>query len=156
MSSPHELRIGEVKLAWEDQGAGRPVIFVHGLITDRRVWRLQRDDVALHHRFVAIDLRHHGESSRGDSAGPYSLAQHKLSTQLISRPFSHRLVQRLHALLATPMAPTSSLPCSSKNRAGRRAPSLSKRHLTRYWRTTQWRALRWPLETTGSEAPLLP
>jgi pimeloyl-ACP methyl ester carboxylesterase len=48
-------------LAYDDEGAGTPVVFLHGLTFDRRTWRpiVERLDGV---RSIAIDLPAHGES----------------------------------------------------------------------------------------------
>ena len=49
-------------LAYDDEGAGTPVVFLHGLTFDRRTWRpiIERLDGRL--RSIAIDLPAHGDS----------------------------------------------------------------------------------------------
>lgn len=49
-------------IAFEDSGLGRPVLFVHGWCMSSAVWALQRPAVAERHRFIALDLRGHGDS----------------------------------------------------------------------------------------------
>ena len=51
------------RLAYDDEGAGTPVVFLHGLTFDRRTWRpiIERLDTASA-RSIAIDLPAHGES----------------------------------------------------------------------------------------------
>jgi pimeloyl-ACP methyl ester carboxylesterase len=50
------------RLAYDDEGAGTPVVFVHGLTFDRRSWRpiIERLDGSV--RSIAVDLPAHGES----------------------------------------------------------------------------------------------
>jgi pimeloyl-ACP methyl ester carboxylesterase len=50
------------RLAYDDEGAGTPVVFLHGLTFDRRTWRpiVERLDGRL--RSIAIDLPAHGDS----------------------------------------------------------------------------------------------
>jgi pimeloyl-ACP methyl ester carboxylesterase len=50
------------RLAFDDEGRGKPVVFLHGLTFDRRTWRpiVERLDGAV--RSVAIDLPAHGQS----------------------------------------------------------------------------------------------
>jgi pimeloyl-ACP methyl ester carboxylesterase len=50
------------RLAFDDEGTGTPVVFLHGLTFDRRTWRpiVDRLDGAV--RSIAIDLPAHGES----------------------------------------------------------------------------------------------
>ena len=49
-------------LAYDDEGAGTPVVFLHGLTFDRRTWRpiIERLDGCV--RSIAIDLPAHGDS----------------------------------------------------------------------------------------------
>jgi pimeloyl-ACP methyl ester carboxylesterase len=49
-------------LAYDDEGSGTPVVFLHGLTFDRRTWRpiIERLDGCL--RSIAIDLPAHGDS----------------------------------------------------------------------------------------------
>jgi pimeloyl-ACP methyl ester carboxylesterase len=51
------------RLAYDDEGAGTPVVLLHGLTFDRRTWRpiIERLDSSST-RSVAIDLPAHGES----------------------------------------------------------------------------------------------
>ncbi len=55
---PHGRLVGEV----EGTG-GIPVVFIHGMGGDRRLWTAQIDFVGAHRSALAIDLRGHGESS---------------------------------------------------------------------------------------------
>lgn len=59
------------QLFYERGGEGPPVVLIHGLADDHRLWRYQIP--ALQDRFttIAIDLRGHGRSSK--PAGPYSV-----------------------------------------------------------------------------------
>ena len=57
------------RLAYEDTGAGPPLLFVHGWAMSGRVWRYQREALAADHRVITLDLRGHGASS-APAAGP--------------------------------------------------------------------------------------
>src|SRR5690349_10449422 len=50
------------KLAFDDEGAGTPVVLVHGLTFDRRTWRpiIERLDGSV--MTIAIDMPAHGDS----------------------------------------------------------------------------------------------
>lgn len=65
MQGTEQLRVDGIDIAYEIEGAGPPLLLVHGLESSRRAW----DDVvpllAPHHRVVRPDLRGHG-----DSGGP--------------------------------------------------------------------------------------
>ncbi len=43
-------------------GSGPVVVFLHGVGSDRRVWRDQIDDLGRDHRALALDFRGHGDS----------------------------------------------------------------------------------------------
>lgn len=77
------------KLAYDDEGAGRPVVLLHGLTFDRRTWRpiIERLDNAST-RSIAIDLPAHGESDGPPAAFDELTAQlHELLSSLaVDRP----------------------------------------------------------------------
>jgi hypothetical protein len=49
-------------LSYELAGMGRPIIFVHGLTYDRRIWRPIVDLLSADFTCIAVDLPGHGES----------------------------------------------------------------------------------------------
>ena len=51
-----------VNIHYEDCGAGRPLVFVHGWAMSGRVWRFQQE-LAASSRFISMDLRGHGQSN---------------------------------------------------------------------------------------------
>jgi len=58
---------------YDEQGTGRPVLFVHGWCMSSAVWGLQQAAVAAEHRFLALDLRGHGRSLVSEAhAGGFS------------------------------------------------------------------------------------
>lgn len=60
-------------MAYTDQGAGRPLLLLHGYPLSRRLWVPQLDGLAGAARLIAPDLRGHGDSEA--PAGPYTVAQ---------------------------------------------------------------------------------
>src|SRR4051794_16830323 len=60
-------------LAYDDDGAGTPVVLLHGLTFDRRTWRPITDRLDGTVRSVAIDLPAHGDSG-GAPAPPEDVA----------------------------------------------------------------------------------
>jgi 3-oxoadipate enol-lactonase len=63
-----EANNADVKLYYEDEGSGEPVLLIHGHTQDRRIWdpvmpRLRDTGI----RVLRPDLRGHGRSSRPDS-----------------------------------------------------------------------------------------
>ena len=64
-----------IKLAYEDQGVGKPAfLFVHGWACNRSAFAPQAAHFARRHRVVSVDLRGHGESDKPQ--GPYSIMTH--------------------------------------------------------------------------------
>lgn len=53
---------GEVKLYYEEHGAGTPVVFLHGFTLDRRMWNRQMEYFRQWYRVIAYDSRGHGKS----------------------------------------------------------------------------------------------
>jgi non-heme chloroperoxidase len=54
-----------VRLVYDDEGAGRPVLLVHGYSCNRAYWSLQRDPLLeAGHRVIALDVRGHGDSEK--------------------------------------------------------------------------------------------
>jgi pimeloyl-[acyl-carrier protein] methyl ester esterase len=54
------------KLYYSDQGAGRPVVFLHGWAMSGRVWRFQ-EELSDRFRIILPDQRGHGQSDPADS-----------------------------------------------------------------------------------------
>jgi pimeloyl-ACP methyl ester carboxylesterase len=71
-----EIRVNDAELFYVDQGAGAPVVFVHGAWMDHRYWEPQRDEVAARYRFIAYSLRYHGTAPWPDDGKRYSTATH--------------------------------------------------------------------------------
>jgi pimeloyl-ACP methyl ester carboxylesterase len=61
----------DIKLAFEDRGAGKPAfVFVHGWTCDRSFFAPQAERFARRHRVVSVDLRGHGESDKPHGVYP--------------------------------------------------------------------------------------
>lgn len=60
-------------IAYDDAGAGTPVLFIHGFPHNRTLWNEQCSALSTHARCIAPDLRGFGESSR---EGPFSVDQY--------------------------------------------------------------------------------
>lgn len=52
----------ELRLHYSDEGAGPPLLFLHGLGGNAENWMLQRRHFSAHHRVIALDLPGHGRS----------------------------------------------------------------------------------------------
>ncbi len=57
-----------MRLAHLDQGTGRAVVFLHGFPLSRAMWREQISGIGSSCRFIAPDLRGHGDSPTPDGA----------------------------------------------------------------------------------------
>ncbi|MFD4356676.1 alpha/beta fold hydrolase [Nocardia sp. NPDC058518] len=53
-------------IAYDEAGAGPPIVFLHNLGGDRHIWRAQFDALKQTHRVVAIDLIGYGDSDAPD------------------------------------------------------------------------------------------
>ena len=53
-----------VRIFYEDRGAGRPIVFVHGWGGSNEVWDYQVLDLADRFRCITVDLRGHGDSDK--------------------------------------------------------------------------------------------
>jgi pimeloyl-ACP methyl ester carboxylesterase len=60
-----------VRLHYEEQGAGQPVLLLHGYPLDHTIWRAQMAALSDSFRVVAPDLRGHGQSPA--PAGEYAM-----------------------------------------------------------------------------------
>jgi pimeloyl-ACP methyl ester carboxylesterase len=68
------IAINGVDLVYLDEGVGRPVVFVHGAMSDGRVWEGQRAAVAANYRFIAPTMRYFGTSAWPDEGRNFSIA----------------------------------------------------------------------------------
>lgn len=60
-----------LSLAYDDRGAGIPVLFIHGYPLNRQIWQPQLAGLADVARVLALDLPGHGESQA--APGPYGM-----------------------------------------------------------------------------------
>ena len=51
-----------IRLAYDDQGTGLPLVFLHAFPLNRSMWTPQMTALSRHFRTIALDLRGHGES----------------------------------------------------------------------------------------------
>ena len=121
-------------LAYDDEGAGTPVVFLHGLTFDRRTWRpiIERLDGSV--RSIAIDLPAHGDSGGAPAQLDEFAAQvHELLGSLaVDRPIvvghsmSGGLASFYAAAYPTPRPRRSSTtdPTSGRSRSSSNGSSL--------------------------------
>lgn len=71
---PKTIRVNDVELAYVEQGAGEPVVFVHGGLNDYRAWGAQLDPFGERYRAVAYSRRHHWPNAGAETAAAYALS----------------------------------------------------------------------------------
>ena len=70
------VRVNDGAMRYVEQGQGVPVVFVHGSMSDRRVWDAYRPQVAARCRYIAIDQRYFGAEPWADAGGRFSQPTH--------------------------------------------------------------------------------
>jgi pimeloyl-ACP methyl ester carboxylesterase len=70
----NEIQVNGTSLPYIDEGAGEPVIFVHGAISDLRVWEPVKEAIAAKYRFIAYTQRYFGTSPWNDGGEQFSVA----------------------------------------------------------------------------------
>jgi pimeloyl-ACP methyl ester carboxylesterase len=71
-----QMSVNGADLSYIEQGAGAPVVFVHGSFSDLRFWEPQREAIARRYRFIAYTYRYHGTTPWPDAGKDYSVATH--------------------------------------------------------------------------------
>src|SRR5215203_5458724 len=66
--------INGIDIAYRDEGAGQPILFIHAFPLHSAIWNHQIAAFSPHHRVIAPDLRGLGSTARG--SGATSVEQH--------------------------------------------------------------------------------
>ena len=75
----HSARLNGIELCYETMGEGEPLVLLHGMGGCAGDWaHAGRDELARHHRLIAVDARGHGRSTNPD--GVFSFRQCALDT----------------------------------------------------------------------------
>jgi pimeloyl-ACP methyl ester carboxylesterase len=76
MSSPSakEVEVNGVRLQYVEQGSGEPIVFVHGVLSDLRIWEPVREEIAKKYRFIAYTQRYFGTGPWPDEGKNLSIA----------------------------------------------------------------------------------
>ena len=56
------LQFKQEKVSYSDQGKGRVLVFLHGFLGSKEIWKSTIDDLSKSYRVIAIDLPGHGET----------------------------------------------------------------------------------------------
>ncbi len=70
------LRVNGYDMAYVEQGAGEPVVLVHGSLQDYRYWAPQMAPLSQHYRVIAPSLRHYWPERWDGSGTGFTIAQH--------------------------------------------------------------------------------
>ena len=68
--------VNGVELPFLDAGTGTPVVFVHGAISDYRIWDSQISELAHRYRCIALNQRYFGSEPWQDSGSNFTRATH--------------------------------------------------------------------------------
>jgi pimeloyl-ACP methyl ester carboxylesterase len=72
---PGHVEVNGTSLAYDKSGAGEPVVFIHGAISDHRFWAPQVKALAHQYRCIALDQRYFGRSWPGGDR-PFGITTH--------------------------------------------------------------------------------
>lgn len=71
-----QARVNDPDIRYVEQGQGVPVVFVHGSMSDQRVWDAYRPQVAARYRCIAVNQRYFGPQPWADSGARFSQPTH--------------------------------------------------------------------------------
>ncbi|NEX60185.1 alpha/beta fold hydrolase [Noviherbaspirillum galbum] len=71
-----QAKVNGVNFPYVEQGVGVPVVFVHGSMTDYRIWEAQRPAVAGRYRYIAYTQRYFGSEPWTDEGQNFSQKTH--------------------------------------------------------------------------------
>lgn len=74
--SADRIEVNGHRLAYRDDGAGSPVVLIHGSLDDMRTWSYQIAPFARRHRVITYSRRHHWPNDAGDDSAVYRAADH--------------------------------------------------------------------------------
>jgi len=77
------LTVNGTRLHYRNEGAGEPLVFVHGLGSSGQDWAKQVDAFADRYRVITFDVRGHGQSDKPE--GPYSIPLFAADTAALLR-----------------------------------------------------------------------
>jgi pimeloyl-ACP methyl ester carboxylesterase len=70
------LRVNGYDMAFEERGAGAPLLLLHGALADLRYWAPQVEAFGRRYRTVAVSLRHFWPTRRAGAGGEFSARRH--------------------------------------------------------------------------------
>ncbi|MFI5421121.1 MAG: alpha/beta fold hydrolase, partial [Nitrososphaerales archaeon] len=72
---PEDVRVYHgITLSYFDKGTGIPLVFIHGALGSKDLWKNQVDALSKQYRVIAFDVRGHGDSTKPEEGyGPKSM-----------------------------------------------------------------------------------
>jgi 3-oxoadipate enol-lactonase len=81
------LELADARIAYDAEGSGPPIVFLHGVGSNRQTWRAQLEALSATHTAVAIDARGYGGSwARPDTV---SMARFAADTAAVIQGLGH-------------------------------------------------------------------
>ena len=74
--SARVVEVNGVRLPYQEQGSGEPIVFIHGAFSDLRVWEPIREGISKRYRFIAFTQRYFGTDAWPDEGRNFSVATH--------------------------------------------------------------------------------
>ncbi|WP_437693775.1 alpha/beta fold hydrolase [Sorangium sp. So ce176] len=74
--APRFVEVNGARLAYVEQGQGTPVVFLHGAVSDHRLWDRHLPIVGERHRAIAYSQRYFGTGAWGSSWPPFGVQTH--------------------------------------------------------------------------------
>jgi esterase len=82
------LPVNGYNIAYVENGSGRPLIMIHGALTDYRSWSGQMEPLGWSRRAVAVSLRHYFPERWDGKGGNFSWKQHVADTIAFIKAFN--------------------------------------------------------------------
>src|SRR5579883_2683555 len=75
-TTPRIVSVNGVELHYIEAGAGDPVVFAHGGLSDYRGWPFQLEPFAAHYRVIMYSQRYYWPNPRPSDLSGYTTADH--------------------------------------------------------------------------------
>jgi esterase len=79
------VEVNGYPIAYIEAGAGVPVVILHGVFVDHRLFAFQVAEFSKTHRVIAVSLRHHYPEPWDGKVGAYSISQHAADVAALIR-----------------------------------------------------------------------
>ena len=70
------MNVNGYDLTFLEQGAGIPLVLVHGSLVDLRFWTQQMEPFSRHYRTITVSMRHFWPEQWDGSDGRFTIQQH--------------------------------------------------------------------------------